>query len=151
LLLGCGAGTVGHALVELARERRERLIHVLTADPEQRELPRRGVTVTAVHPANPAVLRKIEQPIASVFVGADSTARNVDIARAANEVFTDVPIVAYGGREPTDEELRRLEELADTVLEQGATLRGHVNDAVLGRHGRREQGWVVEKDPRARE
>lgn len=140
LLLGCGAGTVGHALAELARERRERRIHVVTADPEQREFPRRGVTVTAADPANPAVLRKIEEPIASVFVGADSSARNVDIARAANEVFTDVPIVAYGGREPTDEELRRLEELADTVLEQGATLRGHVNDTVLGRPARRAQG-----------
>jgi nanoRNase/pAp phosphatase (c-di-AMP/oligoRNAs hydrolase) len=125
--------------VELARKRSERRIHVVTADPEQREFPRRGVTVTAADPTDPAVLRRIDEPVASVFVGTDLPARNVDIARAAREVFEDVPIVAYGGREPTDDERTRLEEFADTVLEQGATLRAHVNDAVLGRSANRAQ------------
>jgi nanoRNase/pAp phosphatase (c-di-AMP/oligoRNAs hydrolase) len=140
LLLGCGAGTVGHALVELARERGERRLHVVTADPEQREFPRRGVAVTAADPADPDVLRRINEPIASVFVGTDSPSRNADIARAAREVFTDVPIVAYGGREPTDDERSRIGELADSVLEQGTTLRTHVNETVLGRAARRAQG-----------
>lgn len=139
LLLGCGAGTVGHALVELAMERGERRLHVVTADPEQREFPRRGVAVTAADPADPDVLREIDEPVASVFVGTDSPARNADIVRAAREVFEDVPIVAYGGREPTDDELARIEEHADTVVEQGSTLRAHVDETVLGRSARRAQ------------
>lgn len=139
LLLGCGAGTVGHALAELARDQSERRIHVVTADPEQREFPRRGVTVTAADPTDPAVLREIEEPVASVFVGTDSAARNIDIARAAREVFTGVPIVAYSGREPTDEECGRLEELADSVIERRLALQDHIHEAVLGKPARRAQ------------
>lgn len=128
LLLGCGAGTVGHALVELARERAE-AVHVVTLDPEQREFPQRDVTITAGDPADRSVLSGIETP-ASVFVGTDSPERNVAIARAATEIFDSVPIVAYAGDEPTDGERETLSEVVETVLDPTSALREYVGETV---------------------
>ncbi|MDL5363676.1 DHH family phosphoesterase [Halalkalicoccus sp. NIPERK01] len=136
LLLGCGAGTVGHALVELAREQDDP-VHVVTLDPEQREFPQRDVTITAADPADRAVLAGIDEPVASVFIGTDSAERNVDIARAASEVFEATPIVAYAGHEPTEEERETLDRLAGTVLDPVTALREHTAEAVVGQPAER--------------
>ncbi len=139
LLLGCGAGTVGHALAELGREHEEPRFHVVTTDPEQREFPQRGVTITAADPADVEVLREIEgeEAVASVFVGTDSPERNVAIARAATEVFESTPIVAYSGQAPTEDDLETLESLVDRVVDQGAVLGDHIDEAVLSEAARR--------------
>jgi nanoRNase/pAp phosphatase (c-di-AMP/oligoRNAs hydrolase) len=139
LLLGGGAGTAGDALAELERERSDRRLRVVTADPEQREFPRQGVTITAADPTDPAVLREIDEGISSVFVGTDSPSRNLEIVRAAREVFGAVPIVAYGGRDPTAAERERLEALADAVVDREETIRTHVDETYLGTDARRAQ------------
>ncbi|MEM4782175.1 MAG: DHH family phosphoesterase [Halalkalicoccus sp.] len=131
LLLGCGAGTVGHALVELARGEAGS-VHVVTLDPEQREFPQRDVTTTAADPADPGVLSKIDDPVTSVFIGTDSPERNVEIARAANETFETVPIVAYAGDEPTESERETLASLVDTVLDPEHALREYTTETITG-------------------
>ncbi len=135
LLLGCGAGTVGHALVELAREQGA-TVHIVTLDPEQREFPQRDVTITAADPADPAVLSGIES-LTSVFIGTESSTRNVAIARAASEAFEDVPTVAYTGDEPTKEERRTLTELVDTVVDPTGAFREYTKKSITGRKASR--------------
>lgn len=137
LLLGCEAGTVGHALAELARKQGDRPLHVVTTDPEQQEFPQQGVTITAADPANADALRGIEEAIASVFVGTDSPERNVAIARAATEALEDVPIVAYSGRRPTETDRDALESLTDAVVDRESTLEAYTNDTVLGQPAHR--------------
>lgn len=132
LLLGCGAGTVGHALVELAREQGG-TVRVVTLDPEQREFPQRDVTITAADPAEPSVLSEIGGPVTSVFIGTDSPQRNIAIARAANEVFESTPIVAYTGDEPSPEERETLASLVSTVLDPASALREYTDEVVTGR------------------
>ncbi len=129
LLLGCGAGTVGHALVELAREQSGR-VHVVTLDPEQREFPQRDVTITAADPADREVLSGIDASVTSVFIGTDSPERNIAIARAASGVFTSVPLVAYAGDEPTADQRETLSELVTTVLDPESAMREYVAEAV---------------------
>lgn len=136
LLLGCGAGTVGHALVELAREQSD-TVHVVTLDPEQREFPQRDVTITAADPADPAVLSGISAPVTSVFIGTESASRNVAIARAASEVFEDVPIVAYTGDDPTDEERETLASLVGTVLDPTSAVREYTGEVIIGQEASR--------------
>ncbi|ADJ15711.1 DHH family phosphoesterase [Halalkalicoccus jeotgali] len=136
LLLGCGAGTVGHALIERARERADP-VHVVTLDPEQREFPQRDVTITAADPADPSVLAGIDGPVASAFIGTDSPERNVEIARAASDVFTSVPIVAFAGHEPTAAERETLSGLVGTVLDPTAALREYVGETVTGQAAQR--------------
>lgn len=130
LLLGCGAGTVGHALVELAREQGG-TVHVVTLDPEQREFPQRDVTTTAADPADRSVLAGIEGPVSSVFIGTDSAERNVAIARAASEVFDSVPIVAYTGDEPTESERETLTGLVGTVLDPTTALHEYTAETIV--------------------
>ncbi|WP_122089148.1 DHH family phosphoesterase [Halalkalicoccus subterraneus] len=129
LLLGCGAGTVGHALVERAREQGG-TVHVVTLDPEQREFPQRDVTITAADPADPSILSGIEGSVTSVFIGTDSPRRNVEIARAASEVFESIPIVAYAGDEPTADDRKSLEALVGTVLDPSETLREYTASVI---------------------
>jgi nanoRNase/pAp phosphatase (c-di-AMP/oligoRNAs hydrolase) len=136
LLLGCGAGTVGHALVELAREQ-DSTVHVVTLDPEQREFPQRDVTITAADPADPAVLSDISSPVTSVFIGTESPSRNTAIARAASETFGDLPIVAYTGDEPTSEERRTLAELVETVIDPASAFREYTDKNIVGRKASR--------------
>lgn len=131
LLLGCGAGTVGHALVELAREQGG-TVHVVTLDPEQREFPQRDVTITAADPADSAVLSGIDSSVTSVFIGTESPERNVAIARAASEVFDNVPIIAYAGDEPTDEQRDTLASLVRTVLDPKSTVREYTGEVITG-------------------
>lgn len=132
LLLGCGAGTVGQALVERAREQGG-TVRVVTLDPEQREFPQRDVTITAADPADPSVLAGIKGPVTSVFIGTDSPQRNVEIARAASEVFETVPIVAYAGNDPTPDEHQALESLVSSVLDPTSALRTYTGEIITGR------------------
>lgn len=136
LLLGCSAGTVGHALVELAREQSE-TVHVVTLDPEQREFPQRDVTITAADPTDPSVLSAIEPFPTSVFIGTDSPERNIEIARAASEVFTEVPVVAYAGDESTAAERATLESLVGMMLDPDVALHQYTDEMVIGEPIRR--------------
>jgi nanoRNase/pAp phosphatase (c-di-AMP/oligoRNAs hydrolase) len=130
LLLGCGAGTVGHALVERAREQ-DGTVHVVTLDPEQREFPQRDVTMTAADPADRAVLAGIGGPVTSVFIGTDSPQRNIAIARAAHEVFDSVPIVAYTGDEPTEADRETLAGLVETVLDPTTAFHEYTAESIV--------------------
>ena len=127
LLLGYGG--VGHFLVEMARDREEDL-YVITPAPEDVRDGGRGVTVTAAEPSDPGALADLDEPesVASVFVGTDNPARNVEIARAAREAFPDVPLVAYFGRGPTGDQRERLSELADATIDYGTALAEHVRE-----------------------
>ncbi|MFC6906161.1 DHH family phosphoesterase [Halalkalicoccus tibetensis] len=131
LLLGCGAGTVGHALIDLAKEQAVG-VHVVTLDPEQREFPQRDVTITAADPADESVLSNVRTEVSSVFIGTGSPERNVAIARAASEIFAGLPIVAYTGHDPTEAEREALEELVETVLDPTSALREHAAETVTG-------------------
>lgn len=116
LVLGWSASA--WTLVEYDRRTTGRL-HVLTADAElATALLEEGIDVIRAPPDDEEVLRGLERPDA-VLVADRQSGRNVEIAKAARQVFPETQLIVYTGVGSTPPERETLAELADRIIDHG--------------------------------
>ncbi|GAB3411667.1 DHHA1 domain-containing protein [Haloparvum alkalitolerans] len=132
LVLGCGS--VGHTLVERARERRGEL-HVVATDTGW-VTTLREANVAAVE-ADPTDSANYPDRAAVVVVASDDPDRNLAAALSARAAFPDALIVAYAGENPADAVRDRLRETADRLIDPVDALADRVVAAAGADEGER--------------
>jgi len=128
LVLGCGS--VGRALVLTVRERQGGVL-VLTEDSHRVETLRdEGIDAKRADVTDPAAIRAHAEAVDTVVVAGEDSGRNRRATAAAREVFPRAFVLAYAGVDPDPEDLRALEDVADSVVDPGRVTAGAILERV---------------------
>ncbi|WP_115862381.1 DHH family phosphoesterase [Halorussus litoreus] len=132
LVLGCG--TVGQNLVEAITDRPGRL--VVVDDAESRIEALRDEKVSASHgdPTERESVAGSVEDVDVVVVAGDDAAANCRATELAADLYPDAYILAYTGKNPTDDQRFVLSATADRVIDPTDTVAEQVLTAALGEY-----------------
>jgi len=142
-----GSGTVGHSVIESARERPGELF-VLDPDESRIEsLRNEKVAAEAADVTDADALAAAGVDPDVVFVGSDDATVNALAAGAADEAFPDAYLVVYTGTDATADHRRAVERHADRICGAGAALLDRIASATrTDSHARRLRAVLSDLD-----
>lgn len=123
LVLGCGG--IGQRIVDVLAGRSEGLLVVAEDGSLIETLREESVRATQGDPTDPAVLSVVTDP-AVVFVAGDRADRNLIALENVYNRFPDASLIAYAGVNPGAAERRKMDAIADQVVDPIASLADHL-------------------------
>jgi nanoRNase/pAp phosphatase (c-di-AMP/oligoRNAs hydrolase) len=140
LVLGCGA--VGQRVAEAATEWSGE-VRVVSADDDRVEAIRsENVRAELGDPTDPEVVGKFG-PVDVVLVADPDPERAVAALETARSVHPGATLVAYAAPDATEDEIARMEAVADRTIDAGSVVGGDVADAVTSGAG--VQTWRLRR------
>ncbi|MFC7080678.1 DHH family phosphoesterase [Halorussus caseinilyticus] len=132
LILGCG--TVGQTLVEEIADGPGSLLVIDDAGSRIEALREEGISATLGDPTDPETVRGGAESAEVVVVADDDPETNHRAAEVAADLFPEAYLVAYAGRDPSDDQRFALSAIADRTVDPTEALVEQVLAVALGNY-----------------
>lgn len=141
LVLGCGS--VGRTLVSSLGDRPGSVLVLCENEHRIETLRDERVEARRADPTDPASLEHVDHPVDVVVLASDEPSVNLEAATMAREPYPDAFVLAYTGKEPSEEIHMELQTTADRVVESAATAAADLLERIGEESIRSRRLWRV--------